>query len=160
MEQPGPAGFTPANIPRVFRRFGASETGTITVEFVIWFPVIMMIGVVMFVLSFYIATGSEVQQVAHEMARSSFRLVNGAALEGDLCQEMETEVLPDVVARMALLDADRFVSQGPCPAQPDGNNYVTVSVTYSLNGTVLQSLAGMIGFQFDTISRTSTIQLG
>ena len=141
------------------QRFLRDEQGTITVEFVLWLPLIILLGITMFVISYYVATISEVQQVAHDAARSSFRYVNGGALHGDLCEQIYSEVMPGVVSRMAIVDFSSFTPMASCPSQPDASNYVTVSVTYDLSGSVLQSLGRMIGLDLGTITRSSMVQL-
>lgn len=144
---------------RRLRRFAASEHGGITIEFLIWTPTIFYVGVAMFVLSYYLATASEVQQVAHELARSTLGLVNVAQVEGDICEEMNASVLPNVVSHMAIVHLGQFVPVQPCPSYPDADGFLTVSVTYDLKGSALHSLAKIIGFDFETLTRVSTVQL-
>lgn len=151
--------FTISHLRSLARRFARSERGTITVEFVIWAPLLIYIGVAMFTLSFYVATSSEVQQVAHEVARSSFLLVNGGQLSGDLCDALTLQVLPRVTEGMALVDLARFSPIATCPAMPDANHFVTVQLTYDIEGTTLDSLGRMIGMDFGTITRFSLVQL-
>jgi hypothetical protein len=139
--------------------FLSDEQGSSTAEFVIWAPLIMLVGVSMFVLSYYAATASEVQQVAHEVARSSVGLGDGGKLSGDLCETMSTDVLPSVASRMALVEARQFAPIPACPAFPDTESVVRITVTYDLRGTAVHSLGRLIGFDFGTVTRTSELQL-
>jgi hypothetical protein len=144
------------SFPRL-RDFAQGERGSITAEFLIWAPLVFYVGVAMFVLSYYLATASEVQEVAHELARSSFGLVNVDLVEGDLCEAMNDE-LPDVVSRMAIVNVGSFSPVEACPAMPDADGYITVSVEYDLTGTALHSLGRIIGFDFAPVVRSSTVQ--
>jgi hypothetical protein len=150
--------FGALTMPRHTRRFAACETGSVTIEFVIWTPLVLYVGVAMFVLSYYLATASEVQQVAHEMARSSLGLVHVDEVEGDLCAAMEQVVLPRVVSRMAIVNIARFGRVENCPAVPDANGFLTVGVSYDLDDSTLHSLGRMIGFDFGPVVRVSTVQ--
>ena len=140
-------------------RFAGCERGAITIEFLIWTPMLMYVGICMFVLSYYLATASEVQQVAHELARSSLTLANVSAVEGDLCTAMNSEVLPSVVSRMAIVHLTSFVPVQACPTFPDANGFVTVSVTYDLSQSAIHSLGKMIGFDLNSMTRVSTVQM-
>ncbi|MCR8725408.1 hypothetical protein [Frigidibacter sp. ROC022] len=125
----------------------------------IWAPTLIFIGVAMFVLSYYIATISEVQQVVHGMARASIGLVNGGWQTSDLCEQLGEDVMPRLVSQMAVVDLDRFAPMTACPGQPDATDFFTLSVSYDLRGSSLHSLGALFGLDLAEITRSSTIQL-
>ena len=136
--------------------FPTREDGAVTVEFVIIFPILVLMLMLIVAVSLYIATASEVQQVAHELARESLRVVNGPG--GDICTVLAGR-LADFVQGTAFLNVDRFAPLGACPGQPDANGMVTIAVTYDLVGSGLQGLGEYVGFNFGQIVRQSSIQL-
>ena len=82
--------------------FAKDERGSMTVEFVIWVPVLTYIGIGMFVLNFYLATVSEVQQVANELAaHMPARLAEAWAAQDPALQRPVNEAPDKALARLA-----------------------------------------------------------
>ena len=131
-----------------------SESGAVTAEFVILFPsVVALIGFLV-LISLMISTTSDVQQVAHELARKSFRHLNGSTPPSDVCDKLRQEDLAGIVRETRLVRADKLTLR-PCPGQPDAQGRVTIIVDYNFGGDFVQGLARSFGVDLGTITRSS-----
>lgn len=130
-----------------------------SVEFVLWVPVLTYLCTGMFVLNIYLAISSEVQQVANELVRSTISQLGTPKTDAQLCAELQSFTLPRVVQSMSLVQASRFQPFGATSCQRDGENFLTVTVTYDLTDSAISRLARMIGFTVTSLERRSVVQL-
>lgn len=128
------------------------EDGASTVEFVVMLPFMIAILGLIATASLYLALASDVQQLAHELARSALPV----ASESDWCERVETQMAPVFAANMPMLDAAR-VSGVTCALDPS-TNILQVAVNYDTRGTLGNILGSVIGLEFDSFQRSSFIQ--
>lgn len=135
--------------------FMREEDGAITTEFVIIFPVVMALLFLIVFISLLIAAVSDVQQIAHDLARSSFRHLGAAEPPADICSVLAAEALPGLVVNSLLLSTEKLAVM-PCPGQPDPGGYFTISVNYTFAGDAVQSIGETFGIEIGTVTRSST----
>ena len=150
----------PVRPARPLSRFCRDTDGAITAEFVIIFPLVMLLIFPIVFVSLLIATTSEVQQVAHELARATFRYFDPDAPTANLCGRLRAEILPALIDHTLTLGADKLTLQG-CPVQPEaGGLYrITVTVTYNFAGSAVQALGENFGLDVGIITRSSMVQM-
>ncbi|MFE3836886.1 TadE/TadG family type IV pilus assembly protein [Pseudogemmobacter sonorensis] len=135
------------------------EDGAITVEFVIVFPLVLALLFLIVFVSFLISTASDVQQVAHELARQSIGQLSRAEPPADVCKALaEDTVLMEMLTRQSLLLDRADLTVLPCPNAPDADGFVTVTVTYNFAGSFVQSLGQNFGVNMGIITRTSIVR--
>lgn len=143
--------------PGKLRKSLLDESGSATIEFVILFPAILLLIAAIAFTSIYIATISDVQQVASELSRQSVRYVN-LGYDGErICSELTEDILPLVTGSLAFVSSDRFTA--PVCNLQGGVSQFLVSIDYNLSGTPLQRFGAVVGFDFQTISRQSSLIL-
>ena len=147
-------------IPGPARAWARREDGAITVEFVIIFPLVLAFLFLIVFVSFLISTASDVQQVAHELARQSIGQFSRATPPPDVCVALANDdaLMNALVRQSVLLDAADLTVL-PCPDAPDEGGFVTVKVTYNFAGSFVQSLGQSFGVDLGIITRVSTIKL-
>ncbi|WP_126978659.1 TadE/TadG family type IV pilus assembly protein [Frigidibacter oleivorans] len=138
------------------RGFGRAEDGAITAEFVVIFPLVLALLLLIGFVSLLIATASDVQQLAHELSRAGLRYAANPSFDGDICEELAADVLPTLVDRSATLRAANVDPLAACPDQPDADGFLTVSVTYNLAGSGAAALGDSLGVSLGRITRSST----
>ncbi|RRH76900.1 TadE/TadG family type IV pilus assembly protein [Falsigemmobacter faecalis] len=131
-----------------------SEEGAVTAEFVIIFPIVVALIGFLVLISLMISTTSDVQQVAHELARKSFRHLNGSNPPEDVCQKLRQDDLAGIVSETLLVRAEKLTLR-PCPSQPDAQGRVTITVDYNFGGDFVQGLGRSFGVELGTITRSS-----
>ncbi|WP_109466479.1 TadE/TadG family type IV pilus assembly protein [Albibacillus kandeliae] len=141
----------------VFRAFARNEEGTSTVEFVIIFPAILVLILTFVALSTYIATISDVQQVASELTRQSLRYVDAGEDDTQLCATLNSEILPVISQEFAFADSSRI--SGLSCSIGAGQENVSVSVTYDLNGHYIQRFGSFLGLDVDVFTRRGYMRL-
>lgn len=130
--------------------------GSVTVEFVIIFPAIILLVLFIMYASTLIATVSDVQQLAYELARAAIPVKARMTDAGDICAALNTQYLSKLVAQSVTLRAGTVSPLPACPADADG--YVTVRVTVDLLGNGVASLARDFGVTLGSITRTATVR--
>jgi len=138
----------------MFRRFIKREDGAVTTEFVVIFPVVMALIGLLVLTSLLISAASDVQQVAHELSRKSFRYLSTGAPPADVCERLRQEDLPGVVRETLLLKAEKLTLL-PCPGQPETGGRVTITVQYDFGGDFVQSVGRSFGLNLGRITRSS-----
>ncbi|WP_370205811.1 TadE/TadG family type IV pilus assembly protein [Pararhodobacter marinus] len=128
------------------------ETGSTTVEFVVLLPFLIGILGLVVTSSLYLALASDVQQLAHELARASLSVAH----EDDWCARVEDEMVAPLAANLPLLEPER-VDAVACDSDPD-TRLLRVSVVYNTSGTLGAILGSMIGLQFQSFQRASFVQ--
>lgn len=144
---------------RAWSRFWRDEGGSASIEFVLWVPMLTYIGAAMFVLSYYMATASEVQQVANELVRATISRIGVDQSNTQICGDLEEKVLPRVMQTMSLLRANRLQPFAATGCQRDSQDFLYLTITYDLTGTGLHNLSKMLGFTLTSITRRSVVQL-
>jgi hypothetical protein len=141
------------------RRFAANRDGAITVEFVIIFPLLVALLFLIIFTSLLISTASDVQQVAHELARESLGRLSRGELIADLCVDMasDAELMDRLVTESLLLDEEKL-NVLPCPGEPGEDGLVTLTVTYDFAGSTVSALGQNLGVTIGTITRTSIVR--
>ncbi|WP_283179171.1 TadE/TadG family type IV pilus assembly protein [Gemmobacter sp. 24YEA27] len=145
---------------RAVRSWAKREDGAITIEFVIIFPLFLAFLFLIVFVSFLIATASDVQQLAHELARQSIGRLSRATPPADVCKSLaDDEILMGVLIGQSVLLDPADLTVLPCPGAPDANGFVTVQVTYNFAGSFVQSLGQTFGVDLGIITRISAIKL-
>lgn len=133
-----------------------SEAGVVTVEFVIIFPALLLMLALIAFVSLLIASQSEVQQVAFELARKGFSLV-GQNYDGDICLKLGQDYLPALAQNSVTLSAAKFEPMASCPGQPAASGLLTISVTYDLAGGGASQFGQMLGVNLGQITRSASV---
>lgn len=144
---------------RPFGRFAdrlRAEAGAVTVEFVVIFPAFLLMLALIAFVSLLIASQSEVQQVAFELARKGFSLV-GQNYEGDICLKLGQDYLPALAENSLTLSAAKFEPMATCPNQPAASGLLTISVTYDLAGGAASQFSQMLGVNLGQITRSASV---
>ena len=137
--------------------FARCESGTSTVEFVILFPAIILIILSFISLSLYMATLSDVQQVASDLTRLSLRYVDMGGNSESVCSALQTEVLPSLSQEFAFVASERITGIA-CAIADDGSR-VSVSVTYNLDGHYLQRFGSSVGLDISQFARAGVMRM-
>lgn len=138
-----------------FTAFGRDEAGSITTEFVIIFPVVMALFFLIAFVSMLTSAASDVQQLAHELARAAFSLAGAKPPDGDICATLRQEVLPGLLNASLLVNPDKLTLQ-PCPAAPTADGYITIHVSYNFAGDYVANLGRNFGINLGVVSRSAT----
>ena len=138
-------------------RFRQSEEGTSSVEFVIIFPAIMLVILTYVAISIYIATLSDVQQVASDLARQSLKYVDMGESQDEVCAALDSEGLPELTPHFSFATHTRITGVD-CVLNADRTN-VSVSVTYDLNGHYIQRFGKTVGLDVGTFTRSGYMRL-
>ncbi|WP_127107623.1 TadE/TadG family type IV pilus assembly protein [Pararhodobacter zhoushanensis] len=135
-----------------FKAWARDENGASTVEFVVLLPFLVgMLGLIGSA-SLYFAVSSDVQQLAHELARASLSVVD----DGNWCDDLRTTRATALAENLPTLNPER-VSAVDC-ARDQASGLLRVTVLYDTRGTLGEILGSAIGLQFDSFQRSSFIQ--
>ena len=128
------------------------ESGASTVEFVVLLP--FMIGLLGIIASasLYLALASDVQQLAHELARSAISVSD----DEDWCDTLRDSRLEPLARNLPLLDPAR-VADVTCGTDPD-TRLMQVSVDYDTRGTLGAIFGALIGLRIHSFQRSSFVQ--
>ncbi|WP_164871646.1 TadE family protein [Solirhodobacter olei] len=135
--------------------FAAKTDGAVTAEFVIILPVFIMLFVMMVAISVILATASEVQQVSFDLTRGSLRYYEPGIDPATLCSDVKTRLAPSVMQSGIFLEESQFTNLR-CAMDPSADK-VTVSVTYKMPDNPAMWLAGMVGIDVSSLTRSSTM---
>lgn len=135
------------------RRWLEAENGTAAVEFVVLLPfVIGLLGLISWA-SVSLAVASDVQQLAHELARSALPVADSETW----CDDIKSRMVLPLASNLPLLDPGR-VHDVNCAIDPD-TRLLTVDVSYDAQGTLGSFLGAVIGLHTDSFRRASFVQL-
>ncbi len=143
---------------RAARRFARDDRGSMTIEFLIMFPILLFFLFFILAVSYYLGTASDVQQAAQTLARSSIGVLSRDA-DADVCATLTSDILPDVIEQSPLLELENVVFAASCTDQPAEDGSVTISLTYDLAGSTLQAFGRNAGFSFTQITRSASIRM-
>lgn len=138
-------------------RLRRDTSGAVTVEFVVIFPVILLMLALIAFISLLIEAQSEVQQVAFELARFGMILATDPGWEGDICATLAADYLPQLIENSFSLSAANFLPLDACPSQPAANGVLTIAVTYDLAGSAVSSFGDMLGVRIGEITRMAAV---
>lgn len=146
-------GFT--SLKKRFLSWKGNESGASTVEFVLLLP--FMIGFLGLIAasSLYLALSSDVQQLAHELARASLPRAESTQTEAD-CDSLRDRWVPPLASNLPMLDAARVLAVN-CRQDTDAD-ILQVTVDYDTRGTLAAILGGLVGMEFDSFRRSSFIR--
>lgn len=131
----------------------AAEEGTASVEFVVLLPfMICLLGLITWT-SLSLALASDVQQLAHELARSALPVADQA----DWCDDIKSRMVPPLASNLPLLDSGR-VRDVSCAIDSD-TRLLRVVVDYDAHGTLTAFFGAVIGMDTGDLHRASFIQL-
>ncbi|MCW1933634.1 TadE/TadG family type IV pilus assembly protein [Pararhodobacter zhoushanensis] len=134
------------------KAWARDENGASTVEFVVLLPFLIgMLGLIGSA-SLYFAVSSDVQQLAHELARASLSVADN----GNWCDDLRTTRATALAQNLPTLNPER-VSAVDC-AHDQASGLLRVTVLYDTRGTLGEILGSAIGLQFDSFQRSSFIQ--
>lgn len=139
----------------LLRTFLANRDGAVTTEFVIIFPIVIGLLFLITFVSLLVSTASDVQQVAHELARAAFPYAAQKAEGADICATLRTSVLPRLIEQSLLLSPDKFTLL-PCPAAPDAQGFITMQITYNMAGDYVAELGRNFGLNLGSLARSAT----
>ncbi|MPQ95995.1 TadE/TadG family type IV pilus assembly protein [Thioclava sp. JE_KL1] len=139
------------------QRFKRCEDGVVTIEFVLVFPLILLMLALIAFVSFAIAAQSEVQQVAFELARFGMVLADNPSFSGDICSKLDADYLPRLIQNSVTLSAADFRPLSACPNQPDSNGVFTVAVTYDMAGSFAETFSEFLGVRLGEITRQAAV---
>lgn len=129
----------------------------VTIEFVVIFPLILLVLAFIAFVSFAVAAQSEVQQVAFELVRFGMLLANTSSFDGDICAKLNSDYLPQLIENSVTLSASGFQALQNCPNQPDANGVFTVAVTYNMAGSLADVFSGFLGVHLGEITRQAAV---
>lgn len=141
-----------SNLSRAGRAL-TRDDGNVTVEFVILFPLLMALVLLIGSASLHLALSGDVQQLAHELARASLSFAG----ETDWCQRLRTEWLHPVSENLPMLAETRVVGL-TCALEP-GQNMARITVVYDADGTLAHIFGRMIGLTTDGYVRHAFVQV-
>ncbi len=133
-------------------RFLHDTRGSVTIEFVIIFPFVIMLILFILFASTLIATASDVQQLAYELARESVGTAGESEESTCVALEQRVKVL---AATTAMLSPTNVKDKLVCTLNADG--YLTVKVDYNIAGSSIANFADKIGLK-GTITRSAKIR--
>lgn len=141
------------------RRFLNEERGSSTIEFVILFPALVMIILFIAWASGVISRASNIQEVAHDLARASIRYHDRPNV-ADICTALRTTELPAAILRSGeTLPVSRFNLD--CTATRNspliGMTKVKVTIGYNVAGDAIGDLGRSFGWNITRIERSSTM---
>ncbi|MGN0933853.1 TadE/TadG family type IV pilus assembly protein [Falsigemmobacter intermedius] len=131
--------------------------GAVTVEFVIIFPVVVMLLLIIVYFSLMLAAVSDVQQVAHELARLGLRY-SAETNAASLCAKLRTTDLPGLIAQsVSALDAQKMLITCTLTNDPvlSGVRFLEVAVRYDFAGQTLADLGRSVGISIASVTRTA-----
>lgn len=143
---------------RPLHAFLRRTDGAITTEFVIIFPLVILLIFFVIFVSLLISTASDVQQIAHELSRASLSYLTGSSPPADVCEVLRSDVLPRLIEASVLVASDSLTLPS-CAGQPDASGFVTITVTYDFVGSYVEWLGANFNLDVGLISRVSTIRL-
>lgn len=147
-------------VSRYANRYITDEKGAISVEFVVIFPLLLALLLAIVFISLLISTASDVQQVAHELARQSVSRLSRSTPPADVCKAMAADKpMIDQLLRQSVLLKSKDLKILPCPTSPDAQGFVTVTVTYNFAGSFVQALGRNFGVDLGILTRVSTTKL-
>ena len=145
------------SVTRIARCFFRSEAAAVTAEFVIILPLVLALVFLIAFVSLYIAAASDLQQIAHDLARYSFRFA-GRAEAGNLCPALQTTILPVLIDASLILKPESF-SLISCAGPSGTEGVISIAVRYDFAGSYVQSIGNLFGLSIGTIDRTSSFIL-
>ncbi len=134
-------------------RFGVTEEGAVSTEFVIIFPLVLALLFLILFISMYIAAASDLQQVVHDLARYSHRF-SGRVEANQLCATLRSDAVPVLVNATFLLKPENF-SLISCSPPQGADRIVTIVASYDFGGSFIQSIGRSLGISIGTITRQS-----
>lgn len=114
------------SVTRITRCFFRSEAAAVTAEFVIILPLVLALVFLIAFVSLYIAAASDLQQIAHDLARYSFRFA-GRAEAGNLCPALQTTILPVLIDASLISQARELFADILCRALGHGGSHIHCS---------------------------------
>lgn len=139
--------------------FWQRQDGASTIEFVVLFPVLVLLVLFIAWASGVISRASNVQEIAHDLARSALRY-HRAATPAELCQTLIAGELDNAIKRSGeTLPKERF--QIGCTAMRNtpviGAHRVEITVGYDAAGDVIGDLGRSFGWNLTRIERRSAM---
>lgn len=138
-------------------RFLHDTRGSVTIEFVIIFPFVIMLILFILFASTLIATASDVQQLAYELARESVGL--NARLTGSetLCGKIDVPFAKTIATETSMLSPARIAG---VTCDLNANGYLRVTATYDLLGSTIADLGRQLQMSSisGSIERSATIR--
>ncbi len=132
--------------------FLAAEDGASTVEFVVMLPFLIALLGLIASASLYLAVASDVQQLAHELARAALPVADDA----DWCDTVQDRMVAPLADNLPLLSPERVT--GVQCGHDATTGILSISVNYDTRGTLGAILGSAIGLRFDSFQRASFVQ--
>ncbi|NPD16775.1 hypothetical protein HOY34_16405 [Xinfangfangia sp. D13-10-4-6] len=101
----------------------------------------------------YISIASDVQQIAHDLARYSARYPPSAS-NADICASMSSGILPVLVDASFLLHSENFTIL-ECSAEHGADAVFSVTVEYDMSLSYVKEIARLFDLDVGSIRRVS-----
>lgn len=133
------------------------ESGAATVEFVVVVSGLILVACTIGALCLYLATNSDVQQIAADLSRRSLTYVDRGFDESEVCAQLRSHHLQSLAEGLPMIDPDR-VTEVRCAYDESGHK-LKVLVSYDLAGTLAQRFGLLIGMDIDELNRAAELVL-
>lgn len=138
-------------------KFFRSESGAVSVEFVLVLPVMMAIFGLIGVTSHLYAVSSDIQQTSFELARRSVALAGTEPDPGSACRKLTERYSAQDIERIGVYLSAPKVRKISCT--PVERNFLAVEVSYDVSSNPLAGLGRLVGLSVDTLSRRTVVGL-
>lgn len=135
------------------------EDGSIAVEFMILFPMCLMLLLFIIWASMVLGAASDIQALAHDLARSALRY-SGSTTPADICNTLKTTELPLALARVAS-SIDISAIEMTCVRTENtprlGDNQISVQVVWNYAGAQIADLGRNFGVTLTSITKRAVM---
>lgn len=149
--------FRPSRLVEGLRRFGSDTRGSASVEFAVVMSGLIMVASAIAAFCLYLATSSEVQQLAADLSRQSLTYVDRGYEEAEICENLQTLYLPSLSEGLPLIQTDRVLAV-TCQMESGGGT-LRVYVSYDLAGTMAQRFGRLIQLDIPQMQRAAELVL-
>lgn len=135
------------------------EDGSIAVEFMILFPLCLMLLLFIIWASMILGAASDVQALAHDLARSALRY-SGSTTPANICNTLKTTELPQALARVASsiqLSAIEMNCVRTANIPKLGDNQISVEVVWNYAGGQIADLGRNFGVSITSITKRAVM---
>lgn len=139
------------------RHFWSSESGAVTVEFVILLPLILAIFILIGSTSALFVTATELQEISFSMARMSVRYDEPGRDVTAVCADLIHNQSATAYQLGHYIDPNQIRAL-TCSGDP-ASRVVTVSIAYDLTGHFGAVFGRLIGMDVESLTRTARLQL-
>lgn len=137
--------------------FRTSESGAVTTEFVLIFPLLVAFLMLIASTSALYATATELQQISFELARTSVRYAVEGREMATICADLMANHMATAYNLGNFISAD-YVRDITCNVN-DVSRLLSVSVTYDMSNQFGAGSGWLLGIDVDSLTRTARLHL-